>query len=134
MLTVFICFISCENDLERVKTFSDKKNTPVRQGFGVEIAYTDSGILKGKILTPELQVYNTDDGGYVEFPKGLKVIFLNDSGVQTSYITSNYAINYPKKQLWIARNKVVAVNEAEHKELYTRLSVPGNRSRDPHHT
>ncbi|NJK84865.1 MAG: LPS export ABC transporter periplasmic protein LptC [Bacteroidales bacterium] len=88
-------------------------------GYEVEIAYTDSGLLKGKILTPELQMFEDNDGGYIEFPKGIHVIFINDSGVETSHITSKYAINYPKKQLWIARNNVVAINELEGKELYT---------------
>lgn len=119
VLTGTIFFISCENDIEKINAFGEEKNLPVRVGYDVETAYTDSGLLKGKLIAPELMVFQERDDTYIEFPKGIKVIFYNESGEQTSVITSNYAINYPKKQLWIAKNNVIAKNEKEGKELYT---------------
>lgn len=119
VLTGTIFFISCENDIEKINAFGEEKNLPVRVGYDVETAYTDSGLLKGKLIAPELMVFQEKDDTYIEFPKGIKVIFYNESGEQTSVITSNYAINYPKKQLWIAKHNVVAKNEKEGKELYT---------------
>lgn len=118
-LTGCILFFSCENDIEKINSFSEEKISPVRVGYDVEVAYTDSGILKGKIITPESRVFNAKDGSYIEFPQGMKVIFFDEEGNQTSFITSKYAINYPNKQLWIAKNDVVAINEVEKKELYT---------------
>ncbi len=111
--------ISCKNDIETINALTNEVDLPDVSGFNIEISYTDSGILKGKILAPEAHDYSRKEEPYTEFPKGIKVIFYDKSGNPESYIQANYAILYKKKQLWEGRNQVLAENQAKGEKLET---------------
>jgi LPS export ABC transporter protein LptC len=111
--------ISCKNDIETINALTNEVDLPDVSGFNIEISYTDSGILKGKILAPEANDYSRKEDPYTEFPKGIKVIFYDKSGNPQSYIQANYAILYKKKQLWEGRNQVLAENPAKGEKLET---------------
>ena len=110
---------SCKNDIETIKALTSELDLPDVSGYNIEISYTDSGILKGKIIAPEVNQYLHKEEPYDEFPKGIKAIFYDLSGNTTSYIQANYAIYYEKKQLWEVRNQVFAENPTEGKKLET---------------
>lgn len=110
---------SCKNDIETINALTSEPNLPDLSGYNIEIFYTDSGVLKGKIIAPEVNQYVRKEEPYYEFPKGMKAIFYDPSGNAESYIQANYAIYYDKKQLWEARNQVLAENPAEGKKLET---------------
>lgn len=111
--------ISCTNDIETINALTNEVDLPDVSGFNIEISYTDSGILKGKILAPEANDYSRNEDPYTEFPKGIKVIFYDKSGNPQSYIQANYAILYKKKQLWEGRNQVLAENPEKGEKLET---------------
>jgi LPS export ABC transporter protein LptC len=111
--------IACKNDIETINALTNEVDLPDVSGFNIEISYTDSGILKGKILAPEANDYSRKEDPYTEFPKGMKVIFYDKDGNPESYIQANYAILYKKKQLWEGRNQVLAENPAKGEKLET---------------
>jgi LPS export ABC transporter protein LptC len=111
--------ISCKNDIETINALTNEVDLPDVSGFNIEISYTDSGILKGKILAPEAYDYSRKEDPYTEFPKGMKVVFYDKNGNPESYIQANYAILYKKKQLWEGRNQVLAENPAKGEKLET---------------
>jgi LPS export ABC transporter protein LptC len=117
ILTGFI--VSCKNDIETINALNNEIKLPDQSGFNIEITYTDSGKIQGKIYAPEVNKYDRGEEPYVEFPKGMKVIFYDSLERPTSYIRANYAIYYAKKQLWEARNQVVAENQMNHDKLET---------------
>ena len=121
LLTGIFILMSCENDIEKVKAFSSDQILPVQTGYDVEIAYTDSGILKSKIFAPELDRYTSGDEPYIEFPKGIRIVFYDENHHEKSFIRADYAIYYQKKELGEARNHVVAKNEQKGEELYTEV-------------
>ena len=112
-------FVSCKNDIETINALNNEIKLPDQSGFNIEITYTDSGKIQGKIHAPEVNKYDRGEEPYVEFPKGMKVIFYDSLERPTSYIKANYAIYYEKKQLWEARNQVVAENLVNHDKLET---------------
>jgi LPS export ABC transporter protein LptC len=120
-LFIIIClaFLSCKNDIETINSLTSDLNLPDQSGYNVEIEYTDSGLLQGKIITPELHKYDRVDEPYVEFPKGLRVLFYDKQGNAESYIRARYAIYHEKDQLWEARNDVVAENQHTGEKLET---------------
>jgi LPS export ABC transporter protein LptC len=111
--------MACKNDIETINALTNEVDLPDVSGFNIEISYTDSGILKGKILAPEANDYSRKEDPYTEFPKGMKVIFYDRNGNPESYIQANYAILYKKKQLWEGRNQVLAENPAKGEKLET---------------
>jgi LPS export ABC transporter protein LptC len=112
-------FFSCKNDIETINALNNEIKLPDQSGFNIEITYTDSGKIQGKIYAPEVNKYDRGEEPYVEFPKGMKVMFYDSLERPTSYIKANYAIYYEKKQLWEARNQVVAENLVNHDKLET---------------
>ena len=110
---------SCKNDIETINALTSELNLPNQSAYNIEIAYTDSGLLKGKIFAPEVNKYYHDDDPYVEFPKGIKVLFYDSTENVESYIQANYAVYYEKKQTWEARNQVIAENQRKGEKLET---------------
>jgi LPS export ABC transporter protein LptC len=110
---------SCKNDIETINALTSELNLPDQSGYNIEISYTDSGKLQGKILAPEINKYDRKEEPYTEFPKGLKVVFYDSLERPESYIQAKYAIYYEKKQLWEARNQVIAENPTNGKKLET---------------
>jgi LPS export ABC transporter protein LptC len=110
---------SCQNDIETINALTNEVKLPDQTGLDIEVAYTDSGVLQGKIFAPEVNVYTTVEEPYSEFPKGIKVLFYDEAGTAYAYVQANYAIYYEKKDLWEARSQVVAENTLEGKKLET---------------
>lgn len=110
---------SCKSDIETINALDKEVILPDVTGFNVEMSYSDSGILKGKILAAEVYQYMNRQDPYYEFPKGIKAVFFDKKGNQTAYITSKYAIYYPNKALWEGRNQVVAESPDEGKKVET---------------
>ncbi|MFD2874548.1 LPS export ABC transporter periplasmic protein LptC [Mucilaginibacter ximonensis] len=66
---------ACENDLKKIKEVSAKyTSAPVDTIRGAEIIYSDSAIVKGKMVTPMMIQYNISDPFWM-MPKGVKIIF-----------------------------------------------------------
>ena len=101
---------SCENDLKTVKAFSDPENGPDIKMINFETIYSDSAKIKGKLIAPLLDRYESNVKKYNEFPNGLHIYFYNDSLIVKAEILAKYAINYDNTQLWEARNDVVVIN------------------------
>lgn len=116
---LYALLAACSNDIETINALVNEVKLPDVSGYNIEISYTDSGILKGKIIAPEALDYNVEEEPYTEFPKGMKVLFYDSTGNQESYIRANYAILYKKKQLWEGRGQVVAENPGKGEKLET---------------
>ncbi len=110
---------SCENDIATVKALHEEVNMPSQTGTNVQIVYSDSGRVKGRIIAPELKRFSRENDPYYEFPKGLKVVFYDRNGGVESHIQAEYALYYEKQELWEARNNVIAINEKTNEQLYT---------------
>lgn len=111
LLGLATMFFSCENDIEVVKRITNPNVLPELTGSDVEIWYSDSAKLKVKIETQQLDRYLKEEKkSYIEFPKGIKVYFYDDSMRVNATMSSKYAIYKENERLWEARNNVVVVN------------------------
>jgi LPS export ABC transporter protein LptC len=117
--TVIFILLACENDIEKINALTSELNLPAQTGYDVEITYSDSGKIIGKLFTPELYKYDDDKEPYIEFPKGMKVVFYDKNEEFESYIRANWAKYYEKKELWEASNNVVARNVKKGEQLNT---------------
>lgn len=114
-------FASCKNDIETIQALTSEENLPDITGYNVEMQYTDSGYLKGKIIAPEVYQFNKEEDPYNEFPKGMTAIFYDKNGNETSFIRANYAIYYTSKQLWEGRDQVYGENRLTGERIETDL-------------
>lgn len=109
---VFFLLISCENDIEKIKSLTDPSELPNVYGKKVEVIYTDSSDLQMILKAASIKQFSNevDRRPYIEFPEGIHVTFYDDSMRVESEITANYAIYYQDDKLWEAKGNVVAQN------------------------
>lgn len=112
VLTGVLLFCSCENSLNDIKKISSaEEDKPISRSTGVDVIYSDSAKVKFHLMAP-LMIDYTDNAPkpYKEFPKGVKLIFYNDSLKESGNIVSDYAIQREKENVVEFRKNVVASN------------------------
>jgi LPS export ABC transporter protein LptC len=120
LITTLIHFGSCRNDIEQIKALSNYMKLPNQSIKNWEVQYTDSAKLLGIFKAPLMNRYLNKDGDpYYEFPAGIDVVFYNKEENPESRVTAGYAIYYDKKDLWEARDSVVARNLNSNEQLNT---------------
>ncbi len=100
----------CVNDIEKIKAFSPSEILPVIHAEDFETIYSDSGVIRFILKTPELKRFETDDAPYIEFPKGVLLIKYNQNKEVISSISARYAKQFVRENRWEAKNDVVATN------------------------
>lgn len=110
---------SCKNDIETIQALTTELDMPDFSAFEVEMIQTDSGRLAGKVFAPEVNQFVRAEDPYYEFPAGMRAVFYNRNGKAYSYIEAKYAIWYNKRQVWEARNQVIAENHAKGEKVET---------------
>jgi len=103
-------FSSCANDIEKIKAFNPTEILPVVQAENFETTYSDSGIVRFYVKTPELKRFESDEASFIEFPKGILLVKYNQQKQVVSRITARYAKQFVKEHRWEASNDVIAVN------------------------
>ncbi len=105
-----LMMVSCENDIKKVNLITGKNQEPVESAQGLEILYSDSGIIKVSIKTPELNRF-VQPKPVTELPKGVYVEFFDDAQRVTSTLTSKYALRNDADKTMEAKKDVVVVNK-----------------------
>ncbi len=107
-LAGIITLTGCENDLKDVEQVSSRKlNIPVDKSTGVVLIYSDSAIVKAKLITPELLHFKIAKP-YYEMKKGVMVIFFDAKQNETNRIKADYAIQRENEKLIELKKNVVA--------------------------
>ena len=109
VLTPCIIF-SCSNDMKTVNLISKKESYPDLTAKTVSFLYTDSSLIKANITAPELRRYSTIEKPYMEFPKGIKIVYFSIYPDTSSKISANYAIRWINDRKWEAKGNVIARN------------------------
>jgi LPS export ABC transporter protein LptC len=133
MLRISIIFIgilfslfSCTNDPVEVRKINSDIVLPVSSTKNVEMLYSDSAKLRAKIKAPQRDTY-IGENEYIEFTKGVDMIFYDADGKESGHMKAKYAISYNKKEQMIARNNVELWN-AEGKRLDTEELIWDQKS------
>jgi LPS export ABC transporter protein LptC len=119
LLVIFSCLISCENEIEKINSLTGNSTLPEVSGKNFEIINSDSGKVKVRILAPEIYKYYQVDPPYIEFPRGMKAYFYDDSLKIESVIEAGYVKYFEAEKLWEAKNNVEARNLKKGEQLNT---------------
>jgi LPS export ABC transporter protein LptC len=101
---------SCRNSIEDIRSLQQLDSLPVESVSDVYLTYSDSGIIKIRLRSPQMDRYEGDKE-YMELPKGIHVEFLEPDGRTSTRLTANYAVKLEDQDVFEARDKVVVVNE-----------------------
>jgi LPS export ABC transporter protein LptC len=76
----------------------------------MELFYSDSALLKYKVITPLYNKYNQDDKKYDEFPKGIHFERFDENLRVDANIHSRYAKYKLNEELWELKGQVRMTN------------------------
>lgn len=103
-------FFSCENEIAKIKVYTNTEDLPHITAEGFEMLVSDSSVIRFKLQTPQLIRHDYEKEPYTEFPKGVKIETFDANMNIVSSITCLYAKNYDSDDRWEAKNNVIAVN------------------------
>ncbi|MBI3502418.1 MAG: LPS export ABC transporter periplasmic protein LptC [Bacteroidetes bacterium] len=106
--------LSCRTDIQTINQVTIDKNAPLETMKDVEIMYSDSGKVKMKLSGPQLDRFNKEKP-YVEFPKGVNVLFYDDSMKVNSKLKADYGIRWEKEEKMEVKRNVEVVNIKDEK-------------------
>lgn len=106
---------------------ANKDKSPETTIKDFELILSDSGQIQAKSSAPLMNRYDVEKP-YVEWPKGIKVLFYDTSMNVDARLSANYAISYEKDKIMIAKNNVIVVN-VKGEQLNTEHLVWDQRKR-----
>ena len=112
-LLMLLCFviISCQTDRNEIMALGKKVVMPSLTGKEVTMLYSDSTVLKIKLITPQMQKYEKDVKEPVTImPKGVFVIFYDDKGKETTTLKADYGVRYESSKKMEVKYNVEVIN------------------------
>ncbi|TNE54292.1 MAG: LPS export ABC transporter periplasmic protein LptC [Bacteroidetes bacterium] len=106
---------ACDPASRRVEEEYTKDDTQVEIARDVEILYSDSAVVRVRVLGPTLYNFVDRLEARQEFPDGIKMEFLTPSRRVRSTLTAKFAIRKQEKGLVIARDSVVLTTVQQEK-------------------
>jgi LPS export ABC transporter protein LptC len=107
-----VMLFSCQkNDISLVNNLTRTDSLPTQVINDLTTIYTDSSVVQLIVYAPLVKHYSENEEPIIEFPDGIRVKFFNRTGGIASTLRSKYAIYYQSKDLWEARDSVIAINQ-----------------------
>jgi len=107
-LFLFVFLISsCENDLREIESVATSDELKYETMKNVELLYSDSAIVRVKVMGDKMFRYLDINAPRQEFPEGIQVDFFDPSGRTQSELTAKYALRFEKKNEINVRDSVV---------------------------
>jgi LPS export ABC transporter protein LptC len=135
LLCVVFLLGACVNNPKEVNNLTEKDRSPQQTAHNIEILYSDSAMLKVRVVAPLLEKFAGEEP-YLLFAKGVKAYFYDDDRKVNSWLTARYAINKENEKIMEAKKDVEVVNnkgeklntehlvwDQENKKLYSNNFV-----------
>jgi LPS export ABC transporter protein LptC len=110
--TLFLCIIgfcciACRDTVVSHPAVFTDDDVAIEVGKDVEILYSDSAVVKVRVLGPVLHNYSSSNDPKQVFPEGIKVTFFDALGAETSRLIAKNAVREQGKKLITARDSVI---------------------------
>ena len=117
---VLLFLVSCKNSSKEINDFLADKNLPIGVTENINYVHKDSGKVNTRMIAPLYWDFtNRKLNPYYEFPKGVKIVDINDVTRDSVTITGNYAISYDVTRISEIIGNVVVINHQERVILNT---------------
>jgi len=106
-----IMLFSCtKNDITLINNLTQADTLPTQTIHTLITVYMDTGRVQMIVKAPVVMNYTDREEPVMIFPKGIKVEFFNPEGEKETILQAGYAVYYQKKNLWEAKDSVIAEN------------------------
>lgn len=123
---------SCSNDIAEVNALTDSEYLKMEEARFVTILYSDSAEVKVRITADKMIRHLDKSNPRDEFPEGIFVEFLSESGRPYSWLEADWAMRYEKESEVVARGNAKFYNRKE--EMLTSTELIWNEGDQKLHT
>jgi len=120
-LLVFLLASCARNNKEEIQRIISPNNLTVEIAKDVEILYSDSAVVKVRIISPTLKRYTEQGEAFDEFPDGLLVEFMDDNQNVKSWLKADYALKKENEKKIFIKDNVELYNNRKDKLLTDEL-------------
>lgn len=101
----------CENDINKIKAIADgEQHQNVQRTTGLDVIYSDSAKVKAHVLAPLVLEYANKGKPYMVMPKGVHIIFYDDSLHKANDVVADSGVNLEAENIIKLYRHVVASN------------------------
>ncbi len=115
LAVLLVSLNACSNDIQEINSLIDSKEIKQERAYDVELIYSDSAVVKVKVISPVLLRHLDRINPRDEFPNGIHVNFYNDQKRVGSYLDAKYALRIEKEKKIIVKDSVVFYNKQNDK-------------------
>jgi len=108
-------FIACSGDNNKEKIAIPQALIDKEIAQDVKILYSDSSMIRIKIISPLMYRYKDKQKVIEEFPNGLQVEFFDNNQRITSWLEADYALRKESEELILLKKNVVLNNKRQEK-------------------
>lgn len=116
-----LSFAGCTNSIEQVKFF-DRQVLPRQTLTNAEILRSQHGQVQSSISAAAIEQYDEPEAKTI-YPKGIYVVFFSDTGDTNGTLRANYAISWDSRNIMLARDSVVLINNQSGDTVYLKELV-----------
>lgn len=103
---VVLLILSCQNkNIEQIKAFSHPPGSPELTAENIDLLYSDSTIIRFRLKSPKLLMFQDEEEPYKEFPNGFEIEQYDRNKKITSSIKASYG-KYFRKRGFGRQNKM----------------------------
>ncbi len=114
-ILIISALFSCNKDTNQINKLFDKTTRPLEKAKDIKMIYSDSARVLFILDSPELESKKINNEKIIEYPKGIKISFLDQNKKANSWLTAGKAINKIKGKKFIVRDKVKLYNSSNDK-------------------
>jgi len=116
LLSILVFFlIGCTTNTDKIDALFKEKIQPNETGNNIKMIYSDSANVMFILESPLLVVKESDKDKNIEYPKGIKISFLDKDDTPKSWLVADRAINKVKEKKFIVRGNVKLYNSQNKK-------------------
>lgn len=109
LLLLITFFSACSTDINDINNLTENDDQPFEIMENAKLLYSDSAVLKVKLITPLIQRFSGNRNEIV-FPNGIDVSFYSDGINIQSTLQANYAIKKTKTDITEIKENVILKN------------------------
>jgi len=109
LVTIVLFLSACENDMAEIQRQINEEEITLERAIDVEMLYSDSAVVKVRIIAPEMLNYLDKKEPKREFQKGMQVDVFDERQNIVSKITAKYAVQLEKEDKIVLKDSVRVV-------------------------
>ena len=111
LIIILLLLVSCNKSTKEIDELFKNKTIALEKADNIKLLYSDSAKILLILESPHMRTTEKSGKKIIEYPSGIKISFLDEKGVTSSWLEADRAVNKIKDKLFIASGNVKLYND-----------------------